>query len=314
MAPQPQPQPQNQVHHQNQRYESAPVASNFDLDSLVAAVAAEGQQVDLAGAVRRSGWENVVLETVDGWILRFPREDALPFERELAILDRVCGRLPAKTPKVEWTGRHTRFAAYRTLTGAEFDADAYLAAPEWQRDALATSLARFLAAMHTFFTPVDVAELGIPTPVASPDTDPVVRIADGMKKLPGEVLPAVERLLADYAATWGASAVPGPNVVLHNDFHTSNLVLDGPVGEVTGVWDFSCVQIGVPSFDLRYFADGPADLLRRLAGEYAHQTGHQVDVRAATIAYRVESVCDALETGTTDTLPALADLWSRTPT
>ncbi|MEQ7004788.1 aminoglycoside phosphotransferase family protein [Actinopolymorpha sp. B17G11] len=302
-------QSQPESKDQPQWHESAPVARAFDLDSLVAAVAAEGRQVDLAGVVLKSGWENVVLETVDGWILRFPRDDELPFERELAILDRVCGRLPAKTPKVEWTGRHTRFAAYRTLTGASFDAEAYLAASAHQRDALAGSLARFLAAMHSFFSSATVAELGIPRPAETSDPDPYMLIVNGLAEIPAEARPAVERLLADHTATWGNGAVPGPDVVLHNDFHVGNLVLDGPVGEVTGVWDFSCVQIGVPSFDLRYFEDGPADLLRRLAAEYETLSGHRIDLRAATLASRVETVCDALETGTTDTLPAVVARW-----
>jgi aminoglycoside phosphotransferase (APT) family kinase protein len=285
------------------------MASAFDLDSLVAAVAAEGRQVDLTGAVRRSGWENVVVQTLDGWILRFPRDEGVPFERELALLARLCGRLPAATPRVEWTGRRTRFAAYRTLAGADFDADAYLAAPARQRDALARSLAEFLVALHTFFTPAEIAELGIPAPVASPDTDPVVRIVDGMQQLPAEVRPAVEGLLTDYTATWVDGEVPGPNVVVHNDFHTSNLVLDGPVGQVVGVWDFSCVQVGVPTFDLRYFEDGPTDLLHRLAAEYEVLSGHRIDLRAASLAYRAEVVCDALETGDVHTLLAQVDRW-----
>lgn len=82
------------------------------------------------------------MESVDGWILRFPRDDGVAFEREIAILERVCGHMPARTPRVEWTGRNTRFAAYRTLTGTDFDAAAYSAAPARQRDVLARSLAR----------------------------------------------------------------------------------------------------------------------------------------------------------------------------
>lgn len=272
---------------------------------------AEDPRVELAGAVRKSGWENVVVETVDGWILRFPRDDGVAFEREIAVLERVCGHMPARTPQVEWTGRYTRFAAYRTLTGTEFDAEAYSAAPARQRDVLARSLARFLVAMHTFFAPAEVDELGIPRSDRTSDADPVERVVKGLAEIPVEARQAVERLVEDYTATWAAGTVPGPDVVLHNDFDTSNLVLDGPAGEVTGVWDFSCVQVGVPSFDLRYFESGPEDLLHRLAAKYENLSGHRVDLRAAVTANRFEVVCDALETGTTETLRAAADRWRR---
>ena len=288
-----------------------PVAGTFDLDSLVAAIIAEDRQVELSGAVRKSGWENVVVETVDGWILRFPRHDGVAFEREITILERVCGRMPARTPRVEWTGKNTRFAAYRALTGTDFDAEAYSAAPVRQRDVLARSLAGFLVAMHTFFSPAEVDELGIPHPDETLDADPVDLVMSRLTEIPAEMRPDVERLVEDYAATWATGTVPGPDVVLHNDFHTSNLVLDGPAGEVTGVWDFSCVQVGVPTFDLRYFEDGPDDLLHRLAAEYENLSGHRVDRRAAVLANRVEVVCDALETGTTDSLRAAVDRWRR---
>ena len=273
---------------------SPPVAARHDRAYLIAAVAAEGRQVDLTDATLSSGWENVVVETVDGWILRFPREEHHPFDRELAILERVHGRLPTQTPEVEWTGRHTRFAAYRKLEGAEFDPDAYAAAPEHQRDRTARSLAGFLVAMHGIFTPAEVAELRIPGSDHQPCFDEVVARLD---QVPAASKTAVGALVEEYAATWLEGTVAGPQVVLHNDFHTSNLVLSGPVGEVTGVWDFSCVQVGEPTFDLRYFEDGPPDLLHRLAGHYRQLTGRDLDIAAAVVANRMESLCDALTAG-----------------
>jgi hypothetical protein len=68
----------------------APVAPAFDLDALSAAVASEDLAVNLSEVVLHpDGFENVVLETADGWMLRFPRRADLSFEREVAILSRV---------------------------------------------------------------------------------------------------------------------------------------------------------------------------------------------------------------------------------
>jgi aminoglycoside phosphotransferase (APT) family kinase protein len=287
-----------------------PVATHLDRASLVAALATEDRNLDLAGVQLHSGWENVVVETRDGWILRFPREEHHAFDRELAILARVHGRLPAQTPKVEWTGRHTRFAAYRKLRGAEFDPDAYAAAPVRRRDRTARSLAEFLVAMHGLFTVAEAAELGLPGSHHETCLDEVSARID---EIPASSKAAVGALVEEFARTWVEAAVPGPDVVLHNDFHTSNLVLSTPVGEVIGVWDFSCVQIGVPTFDLRYFEDGPPDLLDRLAGHYRELTGRTVDVAAAVVANRMESVCDALTTGQADQVAAMAARWRNGP-
>lgn len=272
-----------------------PLAGSHALPQLIAAVEAEGRPVEFTGAQLREGWENVVVETADGWIYRFPRDDGIAFDREMAILRRLQGRLPAPIPNVEWTGSHTRFAAYRTLTGAWFDRTAYLAAPPEQRDRLAGSLAAFLAAMHTTLSAAEISELAIPG--GDDGTDPLERITRDLDRIPARHRRAVQESMDGYAATWGSGAVSGPTVVLHNDFHTGNLVLSDPVGDLVGVWDFSCVQLGVPSFDFRYFADGPPDLLQRLADRYQLLTGNPVDVPAAILAVRIENICDALDTG-----------------
>lgn len=283
-----------------------PIAASFDLPDLLSAIAGERRGIDLTGAVRRSGWENVVVHTRDGWILRFPRDEGVAFEREIAILRLVRDRLPAPIPAIEWTGRWTRFAAYRALTGAAFDPNGYHAASPAERDVPARSLAGFLAAMHDGLSTQDIIELGIPR---DGEEDPTVRIAAGMESVPAECRAAIGELLDEYRSTWSAGKIGGPTVLLHNDFHTDNMVFSVPVGVVTGVWDFSCVRLGVPTFDLRYFDDGPADLLPRIAWHYEERTGRAIDVRAARVAARIEAVGDALETG--DDLVEVVRRWKR---
>lgn len=275
-----------------------------DRSELIAAVAAERPDANLTGAVVRSGWENVVLQTTDDWIYRFPRP-GVDFDRELAVLGRLAGRLPTRIPEVEWTGTRRRFAAYRALTGATFDPGAYQRAPDHARDRLARSLAGFLAAMHQALTPAEVEELRIPVH----DAAPVDQLVAELHRIPSAALPAVRELVDETRATWGAGAVPGPRVVLHNDFHLGNMVLDAPVGEVTGVWDFTCVALGEPTADLRYLMDGPDDLPHRVAAAYERISGRRVDLRAAVLALRIEQVCDRLELGDEDRLPEITRAW-----
>nr|WP_238362395.1 phosphotransferase [Actinopolymorpha pittospori] len=276
----------------------------WDRDSLIAAVAAEGRDVDLSDAVRRSGWESVVLETRDGWILRFPRPH-VAFEREVALLRRIAGRLPARTPVIVWTGERTKFAAYRKLNGCVFDVEAYRRAPSHQRDRLARSLAGFLVAMHAVLTPGEIAELGIPGGGDSDDA----QILDRLDRVPRVVRHDVETLLAEIAALRRERAELGRPVVLHDDFHFGNVVLDGPVGYLVGVWDFSCVRMGDPSEDLRYLAGGPVDLLDRVAHAYEQLSGRHVDTRVATMAHRHEVVSDALDLDEPETLVDVVTRW-----
>lgn len=274
-----------------------------DLSELIAAVTAERPDEDLSGAVVRSGWENVVLQT-DGWIYRFPRP-GVDFDRELAVLRRLSGRLPVPIPEVEWTGSRIRFAAYRALTGASFDVEAYERAPEEARNRLARSLAGFLTTMHDALTPEETKELNLPLH----DGAPTAHIMAELHRVPRPARAAVDELVAEIRATWEAGTVPGPRVVLHNDFHLGNMVLDAPVGEMTGIWDFSCVALGEPTSDLRYLVGRPADLLPRVASEYERLSGRRVDLRAAVLANRIEEVADQLEMGTEERLVEFTRSW-----
>jgi aminoglycoside phosphotransferase (APT) family kinase protein len=282
-------------------------AVNMDLASLVAAVQAERADIVLSGAVLHAGRQNVVLETQDGWILRFPRQHT-DFEREVATLRCLAGRLPASIPHVEWTGHRARFAAYRKVSGHTFELVAYQGASHAQRDELAASLADFLAAMHQSLTPEEIHGLHVPEHEPA-GTDPTPMLAT----LPPDARRFVHQLIseADHLRAERRSASK-PNVVLHNDFHFWNIVLSAPVGKVTGVWDFSSVAMGDPSDDLRYIPNDSCDLMHRLARHYQRRTGTKIDMRAATLANRIEVVFDAIEHDQTSNLVDTIRRWQRT--
>lgn len=253
---------------------------------MITAIKAEGLDVDLEGAAVRSGWENVVLDTRDGWILRFPRDERIPFRRELALLDCLHDHLPAPIPRIVRTGIKTRFAAYRRIDGATLEPAAFAAAEPIVRDRVAAGLARFLAAMHATIDLPAVQELRVP----SFDAEGLFPL--DRKRLAAELWPRYRATREDLVARLAAS--PHLPVLLHNDFHIGNLVLDGPVGRLAGVWDFSCVAIGNPSLDFRYLVEDP-ELGARIASAYAARTGLEIDLGLAADALRLEQVSDALE-------------------
>ena len=277
-------------------------AVDLDRASLIAAVRAEGRRdVVVDDAELHAGCESVVLATRDGWILRFPRPH-VDFDREVAVLRRLDGRLPVPIPRVEWVGTHRPFMAYRMLRGHTADFTAYACAAGAERDRMAGSLAAFLAVMHEALGVDEVAELGVPAVNPQREVD-AVRTRLG--QVSTEVRADVTRLL-DEVAGWTPPA--GPVVTLHNDFHFHNLVLDSPVGVLSGVWDFSCVQRGEAPTDLRYLAGESVDLLQRVADHYERATGDALDVRTAVLAHWLEELVD-LPDGDPDGVTALVRRW-----
>lgn len=259
--------------------------------ALIAAAEAEdelGIELSVTDAEFLVGWENVVLATTDGWILRFPRGSHQEYVREVAVLRRLAGRLPVPIPHIVATGKQRDFAVYRRLTGATLDHAAYERADRETRNRLATSIARFLAAMHGALTADEIAELEVPA--FGGDGRPVV--------LPDEIAAEFgNRLTVLQEQQRALSQRAHDTVLLHDDLHPGNFVLDAPVGRLAGVWDFSCVSVGDPSQDFRYLVGDSMDLAERIASAYAARTGREIDLGLAAVSLRLEEVSDALEEG-----------------
>lgn len=268
----------------------SPLTETRTLTDLANLVRAEGRDVDLDSAELLVGWENAVIRTGDGWIYRFPRIEPEEYRRELAILARLPGTLPARTPEVAWTGSRTAFAAYRTIVGSQADADALRTAPEEVRRRTARSLAEFLAAMHGRFDATEAAELGIPKQNLR---EMVIEAENALPALPSTARDSLRALIDAFLGTELAAPDPLP-VVLHGDYHFGNLVLDHPTGVVSGVWDFSCVELGNPASDLRYLLGGSAQIGELVADCYADLTGRVLDIRGARLVGVLENVTDAV--------------------
>ena len=293
-----------------------PLLTETDLAAVLAAGAQEDRGLDLEGArLDSAGYENLVLRTADGWILRFPRGEAPDFDREVAVLRRLAGMLPVPTPVVAWTGTRHRVMAYRAIDGAPFDAEAYAEADGRARDRFAAGLARFLVAMHMALPDDEIARLRIP---AVDTAEQVALVTERLDSVPERLRAEVERVVDAFTEAWLAGPPDTPSVLLHNDFHLLNMVFEpspgGGLGELSGVWDFSCVQTGPPGLDLRYFARVPQaapleirhDLLRRLADQYG-RTGITLDVAAARAAMAMEDLVDGLLTDDPGKIEAATD-------
>lgn len=267
----------------------APLRPDQSREELIKAARADGLDtdlgVDLDTAEFKIGWENVVLDTSDGWIIRFPRDDEVGFKRELLLLERLHDRLPAPIPKIIRTGRRTKFAVYRRLDGFGLDLTAFEVADSMIKDRVASSFARFLAAMHDALSSDEIVELDVP-PIERDGGDISGQLPPGLRSRYDLVRDELRDRLA---------ARPAAPVLLHDDFHLGNLVLDAPLGRLAGVWDFSCVCTGDPSFDFRYLLGDSRELAARIASAYAARTGREIDLGLAAAAATLEEVSDALE-------------------
>lgn len=255
--------------------------SSLTLADLTAAVLAEGHPVDLAGAVRRVGDENVVLETAE-WIYRFPKP-GIDFDREIRLLGALHGRLPVTTPYVEWVGTKSRFCAYRKVTGWRLDRNVYRSATRSGQQLLAGSMAEYLAAIHQVLSPTEISSIGVPDFFSLAQRADLIRLDAVPEQVRADVVALVAR------AHHINDRISG-RVLLHDDFTTDNLVFEGEMGRLSGAFDFSHSCIGPAHFDFRYLTYEPDPLTSDVIVEYERTTGVEIDQEAFVVAGRVADV------------------------
>lgn len=274
------------------------------LTGACADIEAEARGVVLEGAVvLPSAPDQLVVRTVDGWIVRLPVDPDRGADptREAAVLDLVGDLLPVPVPAVAWTGRHRPMLAYRALDGARFDVDAYAAADKRTRNRLAASFARFLAVLHAAVPADAAAEAGVPA------WDAAALLAEvEAHDVPPPLAERAADVVEHFREVWVAEPRTARTVLLHGGFHPENMVLHGPAGELAGVWGFRHALLGPPSLDLRFLARWPGDaasgvrrdLMQRVAEQYG-RTGVDLDVDGARSAMAMADLAEALASGDT---------------
>lgn len=240
---------------------------------------------------RLVGWESAVVRTDDGWIYRFSRMDADSFHREIAVLAAVDGRIGVPTPRVELVDITHRVIAYRTISGHQLDLNGVLSLPAAGRHDLVQSFATTLAAMHDL-SPDLPGGVTVPTLNAIDMADVVTATTRGQ-------LDTFEQDTLDLLLTaWKDTALAQPcgkPALLHGDFHPGNMVFAQPTGPLTGLWDFSCVELGDPSGDMRYLVGDSALLSEEIVDAYRALTGHRIDLAGSRLIRVFEQIADAVE-------------------
>lgn len=273
----------------------SPAAETRDLDELVEVLHNLGwvdhrRQMTIT-MERLVGWESAVVRTDDGWIYRFSRMDADSFHREVAVLAAVNGRIGLPTPRVELVDTTHRVIAYRTITGHQLDLDGVLSLPAAGRHDLVESFATTLAAMHDLSP--DLPD-GILVPALNAtDLVDVIR-ATTRRQLDTFERDTLELLLTAWKDTALAQPCRKPSL-LHGDFHPGNMVFAAPTGPLAGLWDFSCVELGDPSSDMRYLVGDSLLLSEEIVDAYQSLTGHLIDLTGSRLIFVFEQIADAIE-------------------
>lgn len=266
-----------------------PAAASFDRASLVAIAQKEGIDVQFADAEIHFGWDTVVLSTVDGWILRFPRSERLDTAREQRLLEALAAELEVEIPSIEYLGSNVSLEVYRRINGHHLSLERYGMATRQQQRRVAASVARPLQQFHA----LDIAALAAKLQLRPSDPGHLLDpIRQKWHLIPDSIHSPLAVLIARFEERWCRDT--SLTNVLHSDFHFDNMSFSAPCGVMTGLWDFSCVELGEPSYDFRYLSVDAPDFCLDVIDAYEAATGIHVDFEGAKLAGTIEAISDDL--------------------
>jgi aminoglycoside phosphotransferase (APT) family kinase protein len=205
-----------------------------------------GQFPELATAPLRKigeGWDNVVWLVDEAWVFRFPHRTmgAQLIERELSVLPRLAGALPAPIPVPVFVGRSDDAYPWSFFGAALIPGVEPVGLDDEARRRLAPVLGRFLRALHDH----PVVE-GLPyDPTRRADMPHRAALTDEWLQRLGRSPAGLELLLGE------AAALPPPEgeVVAHGDLHFRHVLVDGQ-GALAGIIDWGDVCRADRSIDL----------------------------------------------------------------
>ncbi|MBA2273700.1 MAG: phosphotransferase [Actinobacteria bacterium] len=210
--------------------------------------------------VIEDGWDSLVLDLDDEWIIRIPRRREVEewLNREIALLPELATRLSVEVPRYELVARNgVVCAGYRKLPGSP--------AKTGLNELTGKDLGRFLAALHRFRVE-DARALGVPYFDREGWQERFGSVcADFRRRVfpllePGER----ERAHAVFACVEQVDFVPE---LIHADLGPEHVLCRD--GRVVAVIDWSDARVGDAALDLAWCLNGtPAGVATSVARTY----------------------------------------------
>jgi aminoglycoside phosphotransferase (APT) family kinase protein len=251
------------------------------------------------------GWDSLVLEVNDEWIVRVPRREEVRewLRQEARLLPELAAVLPVPIPRFEVVeDTDVFFVAYRKLRGEPLgDVEAPVC--------LGSELGRFLAALHALRRgPEAAAWLPQQWQLLGRCVEEVVPL------LASAEARRAEAMFSGVLSSWDESL---PTALIHADLGPAHILHDGR--SVTGVIDWSDARLGDPALDFAWLLHGTSDAFATsLLDAYTREHEPDPGLRARALFYHRlgpwHEVLYGLEHGRTELIESgLAGIRERLP-
>lgn len=212
------------------------------------------------GRVIEDGWDFLVVDLDDEWILRVPRRPSVRnrLQAEMGFLPLLAERLPVRVPVPELTDEDRSYVGYRKIHGRGLHE---IELPSFQLENVGRQLGEILSVLHGLPS-AELSDLGMPFNASQDHVDGM--LTEVLPLLAPEQRGRAERFLRH-------PLIAGNATPTHADLGPDHILIDEE-GKVAGLIDWGDSQIGDPALDFCWLLKRAPAALRR-AVELSYQPG-----------------------------------------
>lgn len=264
----------------------------------------------------KQGDEHRVIEINSTWIFRLPKslDICKHMSVEVQLLKALENKIALSIPKVIYYSKDDYIFGYKKIPGVLLSREIYMQLTPAEKKQFADNFAKFLCELHTSI-PLDIARN-----IAVPFT--TIRLTDADWPLKPEALQAklassltdkslqelFNRFIIDYQRIVQSNQ---PVMVVHNDLHSDNILIDPKTKKLSGIIDFTSAAIDTAYHEFRYLHLIDMELVLLVVQAYNQKSGENLTARNAYVycmATEFSRFTEALEN---EDLPKAAEIKDR---
>lgn len=216
-----------------------------------------------------SGWSSDAFEAGDK-IIRIPKTDVKPYEKEIAILEFLQNKLPVQIPRPRLLKGEIPYAEHTKIEGLNWSIKTYKKLSEKEQDLFAKDIAHFFAVLHAI-PAKEILKAISPELITPTKLDPVKKFYDYLKS---DFSKKDIKIVYDWCKKH--SQTPNKPVLLHTDFWEANCLVNKQ-HRLTGVFDWANAFMGNPEYEfLTLYYPEYTPLLDKVLKFYNKETGRNI--------------------------------------
>lgn len=246
--------------------------------------------------IAKEGEEHKVVEVNHVWIFRFAK--ALEVQNhmtiEVQLLKQLANTITAcAIPRVTYYFPNTHCFGYQKIGGVPLTSELYAQLTIAQKNMLAHTFAKFLYELHSSISVHEAQSIDLVS--ADWPLNPAA-LQERLAKLDDERLLAI---FTPFIKEYHCAVHEEKNlIVVHNDLHPGNILIDPATKRLLGIIDFSCAAIGNLYHEFRYLHLIDMELVALATQEYSKISGLTMSVHDAYLycmATEFSRLAEALE-------------------